>query len=154
MGGGGGGFLLCVSAFASTCGGIVRPICFAAFEIDDEFEFGRLLHRKIGGFGAFQDLVHISCRTPDQVVIARPVIHETAGFDIFWPGVCRRKPMPYREVHDLFSISIEDGVSQHKDRLSTPFGGGSEYSLNIFGVVDVQVAKIHLEGARGEYRLS
>ena len=29
------------------------------FEVDDEFELGGLLDRKIRGLGAFQDLVHI-----------------------------------------------------------------------------------------------
>ena len=51
-------------------------------------------------------------------------------------------------------MSIEDGVSQYKDGLSTSFGRVSECYLYIFGVEDVQVAKIHLKGARGENRLS
>ena len=46
-----------LSALASTFGGIVRPICFRRFQIDDELELRRLLHRKIGGLGAFQDLI-------------------------------------------------------------------------------------------------
>ena len=29
------------------------------FQIDDQFEFGRLHYRQVGGLGAFQDLVHI-----------------------------------------------------------------------------------------------
>ena len=92
--------------------------------------------------------------TPEQVVIVRAVIHEAAGFDIFRSRVGRRKPMLSREVHDLFSINIEDGVSQYKDGLSTSFGRVSEYYLYIFGVKDVQVAKIHLKGDGGENRLS
>ena len=62
--------------------------------------------------------------------------------------------MLYREVHDLFSMSIEDGVPQHKDCISTPLGCGSEHGLYILGIGDVQVAKIYLEGARGEHRFS
>jgi hypothetical protein len=31
-------YLITLSALASTFGGIVRPICFAVFEVDDEFK--------------------------------------------------------------------------------------------------------------------
>jgi hypothetical protein len=33
-------------------------------EIDDQLELGRLLDRKIGGFGALQNLVNVSCGAP------------------------------------------------------------------------------------------
>src|ERR1044071_212614 len=81
------------------------------FKVYDEVEFRWLLNRKVGGLCAFQNLVHIGGRTPAQVVIARAVVHQPAGFDIFRSCVGRWEPMLYGEVHDLFSMSIEDGVS-------------------------------------------
>ena len=37
-------YLITLSARTNTFGGIVRPICLAAFEIDHELKFCRLLH--------------------------------------------------------------------------------------------------------------
>src|SRR5262249_47726423 len=36
-------------------------------EVDDELELGRLLHRKIGGLGTFQDLIYIGRGEPGRV---------------------------------------------------------------------------------------
>ncbi len=62
--------------------------------------------------------------------------------------------MLYREIDNLFSVGIEDGVPQHKDCISTSFDCGSERGLNILGIQDVQVAEIDLEVSCGEHRLS
>ena len=86
------------SARASTFGGIVRPICLAAFRLMMNSNFVRLLDRKIGGLGAFQNLVHIGGGAPVQVGKVHAVGHEPAGFDKFWPVVYRREPVLYREV--------------------------------------------------------
>ena len=49
-----------LSARASTFGGIVRPICLAAFKFDDELKLRRLLETgKIGWFGALEDSVQV-----------------------------------------------------------------------------------------------
>ena len=48
--------LMTRSALTSTLGGIVRPICLAVFQIDDELELRWLFHRKVGRFGAFRIL--------------------------------------------------------------------------------------------------
>ena len=34
------------------------PECFGCLEVDDQLEFGRLLHRQIGRLGALQYLIH------------------------------------------------------------------------------------------------
>ena len=61
------GYLITLSALASTFGGIVRPICFAAFKLIDEFELRGLLDRYIGGLYSFQDLVHVRPRRACRV---------------------------------------------------------------------------------------
>ena len=45
------------SARARIDGGTVRPSALAGLEVDDQFEPGRLLDRRLGGFGSFEDLV-------------------------------------------------------------------------------------------------
>src|SRR6185503_5741938 len=107
---------------------------FSGFEVDDQLKLCRLFDGKVGGLGAFQNLVHIGGGTPEGVVVARAVVHEAAGFDIFRSGIDRREPMFCCEVHDWFSMSIEDGVSRNKERVGTSFGGGSERCLKILGI--------------------
>jgi hypothetical protein len=48
----------------------LEPKLLGSLEIDDQFEFGGLLHGQIGGVGAFQNLVHVSGRTSIQFVAA------------------------------------------------------------------------------------
>jgi hypothetical protein len=47
------------SACASTFGGIVRPIRFAAFQIDYEFKLHWLLDGQVSGLSAFKYSLHI-----------------------------------------------------------------------------------------------
>jgi hypothetical protein len=48
-----------LSALASTLGGIVSPIYFAGFEVDDEIKLCRLLDGEIGRLGAFKNFVDV-----------------------------------------------------------------------------------------------
>src|SRR2546422_3456951 len=79
-------FVFCIFSFASL-DHLVRPRehvgrnrhadLLGRLEIDDELEFCRLLHGKIGWLGALEDLVDISCRTPGQVGEVCPIGHKT-----------------------------------------------------------------------------
>ena len=63
--------LITLSARASTFGGIVRPICFAAFRLMINSNFVGCSTGKIGGLRAFKNLVHIRGGAPVQVGNAR-----------------------------------------------------------------------------------
>src|SRR5262249_30102383 len=78
-------------------------------QIDDELEFYRLLHGKIGRFSALENLIDIRGGAPEQVGHARAVGYEPPVFHIFWPVVYRREPAFYREVCNLSSLRKEDG---------------------------------------------
>src|ERR1700730_17011470 len=47
-------------------------------KIDDQFEFGRLLDRKIRGIDTVEDLVDIGRRAPPQLDLVRAVAHQRA----------------------------------------------------------------------------
>ena len=64
--------LMTRSARASTFGGIVRPICFAAFRLMMNSNFVGCSTGKIGGLGALQNLVHIRGGAPVQVGMFTP----------------------------------------------------------------------------------
>ncbi len=125
------------SARASTFAGIVRLICLAALQIDEELKLLRLLYREIGGLGAFQDFVHIRRGAAEQVGDAHGIDHKAAFFDKFCTGVCRREPVFYRKFQNLCSVRVEDEARKHEDCVSTLLGCGAECSLNILGIYDV-----------------
>ena len=58
------------------------------FEVDHQFELGRLLHTKICRLGAFQDLVGEDGCAPERVGNAGPVRHEAATVHVL-PGCAR-----------------------------------------------------------------
>jgi hypothetical protein len=55
---------------------------FRCLQVDHKLKLRCLLHRRISRFGTFQDLVHINSRAPVEVLVVRPIGHETAGFHI------------------------------------------------------------------------
>ncbi len=50
------------------------------FQVDNELELDRLLNGQVGGFPAFQNLVHIRSGAPVQVRIVHAVGHKPTGF--------------------------------------------------------------------------
>src|SRR3974390_1247539 len=74
------------------------------FEVDDRFELGRRLHRKIGRFVAAQDAVDIGRPLPIHVDVVGPVGHETTGGDEQTLPVDRRQTVPGRERNDEIAV--------------------------------------------------
>src|SRR5262249_8244641 len=54
-----------------------------SFEIDDELQFGRKLHREVGDGGALQYLVDISRGATEAVTKINSIAYEPAGFHVF-----------------------------------------------------------------------
>src|SRR5215471_13724181 len=54
----------------------------SGFEIDNELELLRLLHREVGGLGTLQNLVHVAGGAPVQVCKVHSVGHKPSGFHI------------------------------------------------------------------------
>src|SRR5262249_50414057 len=52
---------------------------FCSLEVDDEFELRRLFYREIGRVGAFQNLIHESCRSAENLGTACCVGHQAAN---------------------------------------------------------------------------
>src|SRR5262249_44193095 len=82
---------------------------FRRFQIDDELEFSWLLHREIGWFGAFQNLINVSGSAAVQICEARAVAHKAPSLYIFWKGEHRWEPTLCCQIYNLFSQRIEDG---------------------------------------------
>src|SRR5439155_11175510 len=54
-----------------------------SLEIDYELKLRRLLHRQIGGFGAFENLIDVCGVAPVQIGLAHSVTHNAPGFHNF-----------------------------------------------------------------------
>src|SRR5215813_4777841 len=111
--------LITLSARASTDGGIVRPICFAVFQIDDELKLHRTLYWEVGWLGAFQDFVHISSGAAEQLSVNRCVRHQATSDRVLRRGVHRRQPILSRELHDKVSVRIHERLGQGDEGLGT-----------------------------------
>ena len=68
------------SASASSFGGISRPSVLAVFEVDDQFDFDRLLHRQIGGVFAPEYPAGIDAHQTKSVSDAGSVTHQAARY--------------------------------------------------------------------------
>src|SRR6516165_8803617 len=77
------------SAVASSLSGTVRPRAFAN-QVNDEVELGRLLDRDISRLGPAQNLVDIVTGASKLGREARPIGHETSGFDRLLLRPCSR----------------------------------------------------------------
>src|SRR5262249_13441762 len=67
-----------------------EPERLGGLHVDHQLELRRLLHRKVPGLGALEDLVHEVCGASREIRHARPVGHEAAGFrNRPLPGDCR-----------------------------------------------------------------
>src|SRR5262245_59468050 len=53
--------------------------CFRGREVDDDLEFGRRLHRQVGGFLASEDTVDITGGAPILVDVVNSIRDKTAG---------------------------------------------------------------------------
>src|SRR3989454_9580668 len=65
------------------------------FQVYDEFELLRLLHREIGGVSAFQNIVDIRSPAPVQVGQTHAVAHKPAGFHKIRTPIYRREAALY-----------------------------------------------------------
>ena len=46
-------------------------------EVDEQFKFGRLLNREVGGLGTSKDFVDVGGPTPDEVCNVRTIGHQS-----------------------------------------------------------------------------
>src|SRR5262249_8983218 len=65
------------------CGWQVEAERLRSFEINDELQFGRKLHREVGDGSALQYLVDISRGATEAVTKINSIAYEPAGFHVF-----------------------------------------------------------------------
>ena len=127
-------------------------------EVDDQFEFGRLLHRQVGGLGTLQEAIHIVGRALPLVRLARPIAEEAASLHKL-PCLIYGRQMAYgRECCEPSDVLKEHRVSQDKECVRVRTGHHREGAVKRLGTarlhgvqLDAQrlgrhVCHPHLEG--------
>src|SRR5713101_2339795 len=80
-------------------------------EVDNEFEFGRLHDRHIGGLFAFDNSAGIKADLAINVPQLRTIAHQAAGGSEFTPFVHRRNGFARHESYDLIAVIGENRVA-------------------------------------------
>src|SRR5207245_2404882 len=68
------------------------------FQIDHQLELRRLLYRKVCGFGALENFIHIGGGAAEQLYAARPIGHEATRLYKLLFAVHRYQPLVDNEV--------------------------------------------------------
>ena len=89
--------------------------CLCGFEIDDEIEFGGLLHRKIARLLTTKNSINILSRSPESICQIVSVGDEPASLNGTGVGEKRRQSMPQRQGDD----EVVADVGMRKDNNAT-----------------------------------
>src|SRR3954453_21268595 len=81
-------------------------------KIDDEFEFGVLLNRKVRRLLALEDATRKHSGPPIGVDGIDPIGQEPAARDVITIGIDRRELSTSGERNDLFATAAGDGAGQ------------------------------------------
>ena len=108
---------------------------FRGLQIDDELELRRLLHRQIGGLGAFQNFVHVDSRRADRG--RRSPARRTSAHPL--PQTLRPYTSPavgsLSQAPRFVSFGRNDGTGDRRNRAGRCFSlRASKGALEIFGV--------------------
>src|SRR6516164_5459379 len=110
--------------------------CLRGLEVDDRFEFGCRLHRKVSRFVAAQDAVNIGCGLPKYVGEVGPVRHETAGRDEYAREVDRWHAVPSRKSDDEITMDCGRDVGDQHQATVRRAAEGRDGTFNVGGVLD------------------
>jgi hypothetical protein len=79
----------------------------AGLEIDDQLEFGGLLDRQVGGFGAFEDAIHVCGNALPPLGRTCPIAHEPTCLDKRTVPEDRRQPVGEGELGEVGAMGKE-----------------------------------------------
>src|SRR6266436_1387911 len=132
-----------------------QPDRLRGSEIYDQLDLRGLLDREVGGFGALEELVHVTGRAPIQVKLVWAIDHETAGLRVLRrPPINRWEAPLRRELCNLPSLIPEYGVRENQERARALPGHRREGTVDLLGVPRLQGLKPHPQDPSGSLRLS
>src|SRR5262245_3106514 len=86
-----------------------------SLEVYEEFEFGRLFDRQIGGPFAFENLVNIGAGTSEDCALIGAIGHERARFQCLSRIDDKWKPTLRRCLREMRATLVEQPIRRHHD---------------------------------------
>src|SRR6266542_6139115 len=108
-----------------------EPERLGGLEVDDQFELRVLLDGKVGGFGAFEDLIHVGSRPSYLVVKVHRIRHEAASLHKLPFAPHRRYPTLGREAHKGFSVLRGQNTCRAEKRVNALSGHRGKGALEL-----------------------
>ena len=84
-------------------------------KVDDEFEFGKLCDREVGGFRAIEDAASVDANSTKQFRDVGSVTHQPADFDITTVRKSHRNAVVRRQDGKLHAATVEESVGSDEE---------------------------------------
>src|SRR6476469_3583190 len=76
------------------------------FEIDEEFQLGRLLDRQVARLGAPENLVDQACGAEIEIRITHPICHQSTDVDKLLGRIDFREPVLRGQIRDTLPVFL------------------------------------------------
>src|SRR6266702_6006242 len=99
--------------------------------VDDQFELGRLLNRKIGRLGALEDLSGVNAGLAKDIREAGSVADQATGHGEFTKKIDHGSSMTCCQRHELLAPAVEERVVADKKRVGMQLDEGCESGVDL-----------------------
>src|SRR5450759_4482116 len=108
-------------------------------KVDDEFEFGKLGDREVGGLCAIEDAASVDADSTKHVRDVGSVAHQPADFDITTVRKSHRNAVVRRQDGNLYAAAVEESVSSDEEGIETLGRKGRRDLADRLGVEDLSL---------------
>src|SRR6266702_1018379 len=117
-------------------------------QVDDQLEFGWLLHRQVGRLGALANSSGVNADLAIGSREACSIADQAAGRDELAPRIDRRNSMARCERHELLAPAAEERIRADDERASMQLDEGGESDVDLAFGAGLQDRKLHPLRAR------
>src|SRR6266446_7943811 len=100
--------------------GYVETERLGGLEIDQQFVFGRRLHREVGGFFALEDAIDIGRGNLKLIALHTSVRQKAAEFSEKTPRIDGRQTVASSQRDDLRAMDIQETIRHHDQATVQP----------------------------------
>ena len=122
-------------------------------EVDDQFEFGRLLDGKVGGLGAFEYFGNVADASPIQVSLIGSVRHEATGVYKLPQSIYRRQPIAGCKVCKTPSMAKRQRVFYDYQSVHTLLFRSWKGTIKIIGASQLDGLELNSQNLRRAFGL-
>ena len=116
-------------------------------QVDDEFEFGGLQDRQVGGLRTLENLTGVGADLTVHVPSIGPIAHQQACFGHLTAGATRRYPVARRQRRKLDAPAIEERVRRDEQGVGSVARDSGEGRFDLPAGTGVEDLDLQSEGA-------